>query len=184
MSGRPEVLFPLFSKITSLPGVGPKIAASLESFKVTRPRDLVFTLPYDIIDRRIVETVDGILEPTTLTVEVQIIKHSSAQIRRKPYRVIVKDSQTVINLIFFHARGDYLKRLLPIGETRLISGKIEFFDGLAQMAHPDYVLPIEQKNQLPSFEPVYPLTAGVTSKVMAKAVTGALCTVPFLAENT
>ena len=182
MSGRPEVLFPLFSKITSLPGVGPKIAASLESFKVTRPRDLVFTLPYDIIDRRIVETVRGILEPTTLTVEVQIIKHSPAQIRRKPYRVIVKDSQTVINLIFFHAREDYLNRLLPIGETRLISGKIEFFDGLAQMAHPDYVLPIEQKKQLPSFEPVYPLTAGVTSKVMAKAVTGALCTVPFLAE--
>ena len=57
MSSRPEVLFPLFSNIKTLPGIGPKIAALLGSLKITKPRDLVLTLPYDIIDRRAVLTV-------------------------------------------------------------------------------------------------------------------------------
>jgi ATP-dependent DNA helicase RecG len=105
MSTRPEILFPLFANIKTLPGVGPKIAASLESFKITRPRDLVFHLPYDIIDRRAVATVIDAPGPKILTVEVQIIQHFPPNIRGKPYRVAVKDSQTNINLIFFHAEG-------------------------------------------------------------------------------
>ena len=94
MSSRPEVLFPLFANIKTLPGVGPKIAASLASLKITRPRDLVFTLPYDIIDRRAVLTVPDTLGPKVLSVEVRVIQHFPAKVRGKPYRVIVKDSQT------------------------------------------------------------------------------------------
>ena len=182
MSSRPEVLFPLFANIKTLPGIGPKIAALLGSLKITRPRDLVLTLPYDIIDRRAVATVIDAPGSKVSTVEVQIIQHFPPNIRGKPYRVVVKDSQTNINLIFFHARGDYVTKLLPIGERRLISGKVEFFDGSAQMAHPDYVLPLAQRSQLPSFEPVYPLTAGVTRKIMARAVTASLSNVPALPE--
>ncbi len=36
MSSRPEVLFPLFANIKTLPGIGPKIAALLGSLKITR----------------------------------------------------------------------------------------------------------------------------------------------------
>jgi ATP-dependent DNA helicase RecG len=62
-------------------------------------------------------------------------------------------------LVFFHARGDYLQRLLPTGARRVVSGRVELFDGVAQMAHPDHVLPPEEAGTLPAFEPVYPLTA-------------------------
>ena len=182
MSSRPEVLFPLFSNIKTLPGIGPKIAALLGSLKITKPRDLVLTLPYDIIDRRAVLTVADTSGSKVLSVEVRVIQHFPPKVRGKPYRVLVKDSQTEISLVFFHARGDYLNKLLPVDETRLISGKVEFFDGFAQMAHPDYVLPLAQRSQLPSFEPVYPLTAGVTRKIMARAVTASLSNVPALPE--
>ncbi len=182
MSSRPEVLFPLFANIKTLPGIGPKIAALLGSLKITRPRDLVLTLPYDIIDRRAVLTVADTSGSKVLSVEVRVIQHFPPKVRGKPYRVLVKDSQTEISLVFFHARGDYLNKLLPVDETRLISGKVEFFDGSAQMAHPDYVLPLAQRSQLPSFEPIYPLTAGVTRKIMARAVTASLSNVPALPE--
>ena len=137
MSSRPEVLFPLFSNIKTLPGIGPKIAALLGSLKITKPRDLVLTLPYDIIDRRAVLTVADTPGSKVLSVEVRVIQHFPPKVRGKPYRVLVKDSQAEISLVFFHARGDYLNKLLPVDETRLISGKVEFFDGFAQMAHPD-----------------------------------------------
>ena len=45
MAGRPELLFPLFADITTLPGIGPKIAKSLTQIGVETPRDLLFLLP-------------------------------------------------------------------------------------------------------------------------------------------
>jgi ATP-dependent DNA helicase RecG len=85
-------------------------------------------------------------------------------------------------LIFFHARGDYLERILPLGEERLISGKLEVFDHRAQMIHPEYILRPEAQDELPQFEPVYPLTAGVSGKLMGKAVRAAVDKLPDLLE--
>jgi ATP-dependent DNA helicase RecG len=94
----------------------------------------------------------------------------------------VEDAQSTIELIFFHARGDYLERILPLGEERLISGKLEVFDHRAQMVHPEYILRLEASDELPQFEPIYPLTAGVSGKLMSKAVRAALDKVPDLQE--
>ena len=63
-----------------------------------------------------------------------------------------------------------------------MSGRVEIFDGLAQMVHPDHVLRPEEAGELPMFEPVYPLAAGVTQKMIARAVTSALTRTPTLPE--
>jgi len=39
---------------------------------------------------------------------------------------------------------------------------VEIFDGIAQMAHPDHILRPGGAETLPEFEPVYPLTQGLT----------------------
>ena len=109
MSGRPEILFPLFADLTSLPGVGEKIANSFSALKVNKPRDLIFTLPHSVIDRRIVPTVQGLPAPKTVTVQVMVVQHFPARRRGQPYRIMVKDAQTTIELIYFHARSDYLE---------------------------------------------------------------------------
>jgi ATP-dependent DNA helicase RecG len=111
-----------------------------------------------------------------------VVKHVPARGRGKPYRIIVEDAQSTIELIFFHARGDYLERILPLGEERLISGKLEVFDHRAQMVHPEYILWPEAQDALPQFEPVYPLTAGVSGKLMGKAVRAAVDKLPDLHE--
>jgi ATP-dependent DNA helicase RecG len=111
-----------------------------------------------------------------------VVKHVPARGRGKPYRIIVEDAQSTIELIFFHARGDYLERILPLGEERLISGKLEVFDHRAQMVHPEYILRPEAQDELPQFEPVYPLTAGVSGKLMGKAVRAVVGKLPDLHE--
>ena len=50
------------------------------------------------------------------------------------------------------------------------------------MVHPDHVLAREAAEALPPFEPVYPLTSGVTQKTMVRAVASALSRAPDLAE--
>ena len=182
MSTRPESLFPLFAELSTLAGVGEKSAKAFAGLKITKPRDLIFTLPHAVVDRRVVHSVQGLPAPQTLSVRVRVVKHMPARGRGKPYRIIVEDAQTTIELIFFHSRGDYLERILPMGEERLISGKLEVFDHRAQMVHPEYILKPEEQEELPQFEPVYPLTAGVSGKLMAKAVRAAIGKLPEMPE--
>ena len=182
MSTRPEILFPLFAGIETLDGVGPKTAKALAALDITRPRDLLFTLPWSGVDRRRRATVQGAEIPGVVTVEVVVGRHDAPARPSAPYRVVVEDAATSFHLVFFRARGDHLRRLLPTGARRVVSGKVELFDGIAQMVHPDHVLPVEEAGTIPDFEPVYPLTAGVTQRVMARAVQSALMRAPRLAE--
>ncbi|MHA3978698.1 ATP-dependent DNA helicase RecG [Halovulum sp. GXIMD14794] len=179
---RPEVLFPLFSALTDLPGIGPKTAGLLGKIEITKPRDMVFTLPASGVDRRRRETVLGAPLPGVVTVEVTVGAHVPPRSRNRPYRVFVEDAKTEFELVFFHAHAEWLQKTLPSGQRRLVSGKAELFDGRAQMAHPDYILRPDEADDLPLFEPVYPLTQGVTQKAMHKAAAGGVALAPELPD--
>ena len=182
MSARPEILFPLFAELTSLEGVGPKIAQNFQGLHIERPRDILMTLPYNGIDRRLVETVQGVDLPNVLTLRIKVLAHKAARNRSGAYRITVEDAKTTFQLVFFHARADYLTKLLPMGQDRIVSGKIEFFDGIAQMVHPDHIVEISDAATIPDFEPIYPLTVGVTQKTILKAARSALAKLPDLGE--
>lgn len=182
MSGRPEALFPLFAGLETLEGVGPKTAQHFAGLNVAAPRDLLFTLPQSGIDRRLRDSLQDAPLPSTVTVIVRVGAHRPARSKGGAYRIHVEDAQTSFQLVFFHARGDYLSRQLPEGSRRVVSGRVELFDGIAQMVHPDFILPETEAESIPAFEPVYPLTSGVTQKLMFKATRGALTRLPTLHE--
>jgi ATP-dependent DNA helicase RecG len=179
---RPAILFPLFAELETLEGVGPKTAKLFAQMGVERPRDLVFTLPYAVIDRRLRPTIRGAALPGTVTVEVTVGAHVPPRRKGGPARVFVRDAETEWQLVFFSVKGDWLQRQLPTGQRRIVSGRLELFDGLAQMAHPDHILRPEEAADLPEFEPVYPLTAGLGQKTVQKAAAAALGRAPALAE--
>ncbi len=179
---RPELLFPLFAELETLEGVGPKSVRALEGLGVTRPKDLLYVLPHSGVDRARKASVRDVIPPTTLTVMVEVGAHFPPRRKGGPYRIMVRDVSLEFMVVFFHARADYLQKLLPSGQRRLISGKVELFDGVAQMVHPDHVLRPEEESDLPGYEPVYPLTAGVTQKLVTKAVHAALARAPQIPE--
>ncbi|WP_339912597.1 ATP-dependent DNA helicase RecG [Sulfitobacter litoralis] len=182
MTGRPEALFPLFSKLETLEGVGPKTAQNFAQLGVMAPRDLLFTLPYSGIDRRLQGSVQDAILPTTVTVAVTVGAHRAPANKGGAYRIHVEDSATAFQLVFFHARGDYWKRQMPEGSRRIVSGRVELFDGIPQMVHPDFVVPEAEAGDIPTFEPVYPLTSGITQKLMYKATRAALSRAPEVGE--
>ncbi|MCX8227806.1 MAG: DEAD/DEAH box helicase, partial [Sulfitobacter sp.] len=182
MTGRPEALFPLFSGLETLEGIGPKTAQNFIQLNITAPRDLLFTLPYSGIDRRLQPTVKDAILPATVTVAVTVGPHRAPANKTGAYRIHVEDAQSSFQLVFFHARGDFWKRQLPEGARRIVSGRVELFDGIAQMVHPDFVVAEEDAGQIPTFEPVYPLTGGITQKLMYKATRAALARVPQMDE--
>ncbi len=179
---RPELLFPLFADLETLDGVGPKSAKAFAGLGVEKPKDLLFLLPHSGIDRSRKTSVRDVVPPCVVTVEVTIGSHFAPRSKGRPYRVMVQDAALEFQLVFFHARGDYLQNLLPTGQKRIVSGRVEVFDGIAQMVHPDHVLRVEDAADLPEFEPVYPLTAGITQKLVAKATAAAISRMPELGE--
>ncbi len=179
---RPAILFPLFAELETLDGVGAKTAKHFAQMGIERPRDLLFTLPYAGVDRRLKHSIRDCVPPATMTVEVEVGAHVPPRRKGGPARVFVRDAETEFQLVFFHAKADYLQKQLPTGQRRIVSGKLEIFDGLAQMVHPDHILRPEEARDLPSFEPVYPLTAGITQKLIHKAVSATLDRLPELVD--
>ena len=180
---RPEILFPLFAPATSLPGVGPRYAKLFEGL-VGGPAvlDLCWHLPSGIIDRRYGPPLAEVIPGRIATLTVTVGEHRAPASRRQPYRVLCYDDSGSLDLVFFHAHADYLMRSLPPGQTRVVSGKVEVFHDRLQMTHPDHIAVPEEAASLKAVEPVYPLTAGLSLKVVSKAVHAALERLPGVPE--
>lgn len=171
---RPAILFPLFTEIRTLSGVGPKLEKLIA--KVAGPKlvDLIFDLPAGVVDRSYRPKLAAAEPGRIATVEVTVLDHLPPRIKSQPYKVRVSDETAIMELVFFRAHADYLAGILPLGAKRVLSGRIEKFKDRLQMAHPDYVVAPDELASLPLHEPIYRLTEGLTARPMAKAVRGAL----------
>ncbi|MGE0210502.1 MAG: ATP-dependent DNA helicase RecG [Parvibaculaceae bacterium] len=185
---RPAVLNPLFASASGLKGVGPKVDGALakllgrEPGQPARILDLMLHMPTGLIDRRHRPTIAELPETGIVTVEITVERHKPSRNPRAPYRVECFDDTGSLTLTYFHSHGDYLRRLLPPGERRIVSGKVEWYGGLPQIVHPDHVVDAESFAKLPMLEPVYPLGAGVTPKTLQRAVLDSLDRLPTLPE--
>src|SRR5918998_4268484 len=189
MSLRPSRLDPLFAPATSLPGVGPKIAPLLDRLlgaggQPARVIDLLFHLPHGGVSRDLKGSVAEapIGEPVTLAVSVAAHRPPPPGRARAPYKVLVEDETGDVTLVFFNAPRARMEKLLPLGSRRYISGKIELWDGMRQMVHPDRILDERGLADLPAVEAVYGLTEGLSSRMVAKFIGAALERVPPLPE--
>ena len=183
---RPESLFPLFADITTLPGIGPRLAVLVE--KVAgggRIKDVLFTVPTGVTDRtrRILISDAGLPGHEGLvTLEGEVEAHLPPSSMKQPYKVRLRDETGYLHLVWFRAKPDYLMRLLPEGTRRIVSGKAERFGSEIQIVHPDLVARPEDLDEADLIQPNYPLTAGLTVNVMRKAVRSALELLPDLPE--
>lgn len=188
---RPAELTPLFASAQSLTGIGPRLAILMKKAMrmppgVSEPRvvDMLWHLPTGVIDRRAEPAVADATPGTIVTLKVRVLKHKAPPrgSSKAPYKVAVEDDTGKLDLVFFHAERKFIERQLPVGEERYVSGRLEKYGESLQMAHPDYIVAPDARGDLPLLEPVYPLTAGLSGKVLIKAARQAVERLPDLAE--
>ena len=180
---RPEILFPLFADISILKGIGSKTVKLLQNLLgSSKIVDLAFHLPAGIVDRSYRPRLKDAVPGRICTVRVKVVEHLAPKTRQQPYRVVVSDGSEDLTLVFFKVYADSIAKNLPVGAVRIVSGKLESFNGMLQMAHPDYIVPEAESDKIPAFEPVYPLTAGISNKMLNKYAEQALARVPALPE--
>lgn len=179
---RPSQLDPLFADATTLPGIGPKLGKLLAEFTGDKVIDLLHHLPSNLIDRQYRPPLNLVEDGRIATFEVEVVKHEAPKRRNLPYRILCQNDTGYLSLVFFHARGDWLGKSMPEGSVRMVSGRVERFRDNLQIVHPDHMLSKAAFEALPVIEPVYPLTAGLSAKVLMKAIQAALRALPHLPE--
>jgi ATP-dependent DNA helicase RecG len=179
---RPTILFPLFASITSLRGIGPKLAPVFERLCGPHIVDMLFHLPNGVIDRRYRPKLRTADKDRIATLTLRITEHLPPARAGKPYRILATDGSAEITLTYFTAKGDYLSKLYPVDKEIIVSGKLERFAGGWTMSHPDYAVPLSRVAEIPSFEPVYPMTEGASAKILRRVIADSLSRLPDLPE--
>ena len=187
---RPALLDPLFASVSTLSGIGPKIAALFDRLAAptgahARMRDLLFHLPVALTDRRVRKSLAEAVSDTVITLHVRVAEHRPPATTRgkAPYRVLCEDGNgNDVMLVYFHGHAGQMEKLLPVGSKRWVSGLIERWDGRWQMVHPDRVFDERSIAELREIDPVYPATEGLTQRLIAKTIMAAVQRVPALPE--
>ena len=137
---RPEILNPLFAEAEALKGVGPGIAKALARLGLTRAIDLAYHLPTGTIER-----VEVTAASTALLGRIVILGVTPFEARagagRAPLRIFAADADgNTITLTFFNNPG-WAKKQLPLGELRMVSGRLDAWGDEWQIVHPDVLEP-------------------------------------------
>ena len=112
---RPQSLTPLFAQVTSLPGIGPRLGKLVEKLAGPLVVDLLWHLPFAVVDRRNAPEVAHAKAGEIATLTVTVDEHLVPRNPRQPYRVWCSDETGRLCLTYFNGREDYLKKLLPAG---------------------------------------------------------------------
>ncbi len=160
----------IFKNISSLNGVGEKTKKLLKNKKIERVSDLLWKLPQGFTDRTHVRKLDNLEIGKITTIRVRAIKYNFPRIRNLPNKVICEDDKGKIDIVFFNSREGYIRKVLPLNNFVIISGKINFYKKKYQITNPSYVVPLIKEKDVNKLIPKYSLTDGLTEKIYIKLV--------------
>ncbi len=160
----------LLNDISSLKGVGSKTKKYLEKKRIEKIKDLLWDLPHSIVDRSKITELSELEIGKIATIKVIVKKYNFPRIRNLPNKVICEDKGNKINIVFFNSYEGYIKKILPIENEVIISGKINFFNKKYQITNPIFVKPISQKDEIAKIFPKYSLTEGLKERNYRKLI--------------
>lgn len=166
---------PLLAPLTSLPGVGPTLAALLtEATGGSRILDLLLHLPERVtIRRRIEDLADAPPDQDCiLRAEITALRAARAKTGRQYVEVRARAGGRKLTIRYMNGRLPWIEKLLPKDSVRFLAGRV-LADGAQGFA---MLNPASAENEdaLPLVEPVWPLVRGLTPKRLGGAMGAAL----------
>ena len=172
----------LFDNVTSLRGVGKQLSKYLKSKKIEKNNDLLWNLPYSFTDRSESVPLNKLEVGKILTIQIKVIKYNFPRIRNLPNKINCEDSTGKIDLVFFNSREGYIKKILPLNEWVVVSGKIAFYKNKYQITNPEYITNLNNIDYVKKVIPKYSLTEGLTEKSYRKLIEQILIKLPPVKE--
>ncbi len=154
----------IFNDVKHLKGVGPQLSKYLKRKKIEKIKDIILNLPYSETDRSKLYKLNELEVGKIQTIKVIIKKLNFPRVRNLPNKIICEDSTGKIDIVYFNSREGYLRKLYPLNEWVIISGKINYFNKRYQITNPDYVTTLDKQEEVVKNIPKYNLTKGINEK--------------------
>ena len=154
----------IFNDVNKLKGVGPQLSKYLKKKKIEKVKDIILSLPYSETDRSKLYKLNELEVGKIQTVKAVVKKLSFPRVRNLPNKIICEDETGKIDIVYFNSREGYLRKLFPLNEWVIISGKVNYFNKNYQITNPDYVTSLDNKEYVIKNIPKYNLTKGINEK--------------------
>lgn len=165
MNASPLDVIPL----TTLKGIGPKMAEKLERLGLRTVQDMLFHLPVRYQDRTQLSAIARLRPGDYATLVADSIDARVHMGRRRSLLVKVTDRSGVLTLRFFRFSGAQQQQIAS-GQRLQIYGEVRPGPTGPEMIHPEYrVLEAGAEPDLPNtLTPIYPATEGVHQLTLSK----------------
>ena len=154
----------IFQDVNKLKGVGPQLSKYLKKKKIEKIKDIILNLPYSETDRSKVFKLNQLEIGKIQTIKVLVKKINFPRIKNLPNIVLCEDETGKIEIVYFNSREGYLKKIFPIDNWVIISGKVNYYRNKYQITNPDYVTKLEYQDYVLKKIPKYNLTQGLNEK--------------------
>ena len=167
--------FQLLDNIQFVPGVGPKRAKLLNKLGIKTVKDLLFYFPRDylskISDKRIADL--KINDMASVKGRITGFDTKGNRFQKQQFRVFISDGTGYITLMWFRPTPWLIKQF-EVGKEIIILGRIQYYYNKLCVIHPDFEIVQEKEKKSFWVEqdilPLYPLTEGISNKVVRKIV--------------
>ena len=166
---------PLKQTVTTLKGVGPKMAENLQKLGVEKVQDLLFHLPLRYQDRTQVYPIASTQHGQSVIIEGEV-EHAEIVYRRRRMMICtISDSTGMITLRFFHF-ANVQKDALSHGTKIRCFGEVRVGATTREMVHPEYkILKNGETIELTdALTPIYPTTKGLQQRSLLRLTSKAL----------
>ncbi len=162
------------SNLTDLPGIGPKIEEALKRLNINSPFDLLFHFPSNIVHKRLYPPLFSLKQGDLVILHVRILDidqpNNPYSSRKKPFTIYCENDSGKVDLIYFSYYPQYLLNWAKKGSELIVIGKVDIFNKLKKIAHPEILNPAKPNIKFDKDEVIYPLTYGIVNKQLQKYI--------------
>lgn len=169
----------LTNSVTVLPAVGDKTAQLLEKLGIHTVFDLLTHIPHRYVDyQHVADTAHvAIGEIVTVRGTISFFKNQyTKQGKQMQLMTLIVGGQPLM-AVWFHQ--PFLVRVFHPGDEIQLSGKVDWFGRKKAMISPEYEKVAPEMIHTGKIVPIYPETAGVSSKQLRRFIQRALKDVAF-----
>lgn len=165
----------LETEVRYLKGVGETRASALAKLGILTVGDLLTFYPHNYDDRSVIHPVSRLEPDTTACILAMVIadpRTSRISGGRELVKLRVCDDTGSVDITYFNQ--SYVKRQLIQGERYYFYGRVSGNPGRLAMINPLFEKEGEPASKTRCIVPVYPLTAGISQKIISNLVRRAL----------
>jgi ATP-dependent DNA helicase RecG len=163
-----DIIRGLNASVTTIRGIGPKMAETLNEVGIRSINDMLFYLPRRYDDYTRLNSINR-LTPHQVATVIGTVKHVTTvagKNGRKDFRLVLDDGSGSLGVIFFGQH--FLIRAVHPGDQLVLSGEIGIYGGKIQMSNPEWEHLDNENLHTTGIVPIYPLTEGLRPRALRK----------------